>query len=129
MGTIKKSLKKFGRYIWELFKGALPMIFMYLCASMILMMLTIKGEKLQWDSKALTWTVVCAIGAAAYNALLCWAHGNSHYEMLISGNMKRMSAEQFEGGYKISTHKEAKEYRVWKGLTTTQTIKILPTSK
>ena len=55
------------------------------------------------------------LGAAAYNALMAWANGGSQYEMLVSGNVKRMSAAEFEGGYKMSNHKEAKEYRVWKG--------------
>ena len=35
--------------------------------------------------------------------------------MLVSGNMKRMSADALDGGFKMSSHKEAKEYRIWKG--------------
>ena len=73
------------------------------------------NEKLEWNNTNIAWTVVCILGGAAYNALMAWAHGGSHYEMLVSGNVKRMSAEQFEGGYKMSSHKEAKEYRIWKG--------------
>ena len=113
--AIKKSLKKFGRYVWEMFKLSLPSTFMYACAGTILMMLTIKGETLVWTSKEVAWAVVCIIGGAAYNALMAWANGGSQYEMLVSGNVKRMSAAQFEGGYKMSNHKEVKEYRVWKG--------------
>ena len=79
------------------------------------MMLVIKGEKVDWTSTDITWTVVCILGGAAYNALAAWANGGSHYEMLVSGNVKRMSSEAFEGGYKMSNHKEAKEYRAWKG--------------
>ena len=78
-------------------------------------MLTVKGETLHWTSKEISWTVVCIVGGAAYNALMAWANGGMQYEMLVSGNVKRMSAAQFEGGYKMSNHKEAKEYRVWKG--------------
>lgn len=113
--AIKKTLKKFGRYVWELFKASIPSTFMYCCAGTILLMLTIKGENLVWTSKEVTWAVVCIIGGAAYNALMAWASGGSQYEMLVSGNVKRMSAAQFDGGYKMSSHKEVKEYRVWKG--------------
>lgn len=113
--AIKKSLKKFGRYVWELFKTSLPIGFMYCCAGTILMMLTMKGETLTWTGTEVAWAVVCIVGGAAYNALMAWASGGSQYEMLVSGNVKRMSAAQFEGGYKMSNHKEAKEYRVWKG--------------
>ena len=113
--AIKKSLKKFGRYVWELFKTSLPSGFMYCCAGTILMMLTMKGETLTWTGTEVAWAVVCIIGGVAYNALMAWASGGAQYEMLVSGNVKRMSAAQFEGGYKMSNHKEAKEYRVWKG--------------
>jgi len=115
MKTVKEALKKFGRIVWELFKGSLPSSFMYFCAGSILMMLTMRGEQLEWSNTNIIWTVVCILGGAGYNALMSWANGGSHYEMLVSGNVKRMSAEQFEGGYKMSNHKEAKEYRAWKG--------------
>ncbi|MBE7077292.1 MAG: hypothetical protein E7377_01155 [Clostridiales bacterium] len=115
MASIKMKLKKFGRYTWELFKTSIPTSFMYFCAGTILMMLLLREEKPVWDGKDLAWTIVCIVGACAYNALMAWASGGQEYEMLVSGNMKRMSQEQFEGGYKISSHKEAKEYRVWKG--------------
>ena len=112
--AIKKNLKKFGRSVWELFKSALPSILMYCCAGTILLMLTVK-EELHWTGKEVAWAVVCIVGGAAYNALLSWAQGGTQYEMLVSGNVKRMSEAQFEGGYKMSTHKEVKEYSVWKG--------------
>ena len=113
--AIKNSLKKFGRYVWELFKVSLPSTFMYCCAGTILLLLTVKGDPLVWTSKEVSWAVVCIVGGAAYNALMAWANGGTQYEMLVSGNVKRMSADQLDGGYKMSTHKEAKEYRVWKG--------------
>ncbi|MBR2646920.1 MAG: hypothetical protein IKD47_05140 [Clostridia bacterium] len=117
MANVKKQLKKFGRQVWELYKSSLMPAFMYLCAGMILMSITMKGDKvgeIQWDNSKLLWTIVCSVGAAAYNALVMWANGGQQYEMLVSGNMKRMSA-QYGEGYKISTHKEWKEYRPWKG--------------
>ncbi len=115
MGRIKKKLKYFGRYAWELFKGSLPASFMYFCAGTILLMLTLKGKEITWTNTKLTWTIVCIIGGAAYNALVSWAMGGSQYEMLVSGNVKRVSAERYGDEYKMSTHKEYKEYRVWKG--------------
>lgn len=114
MAQIKTTLKKIGRYAWEMFKDALPALFMYLCAGTILMLLTLK-EDLTWDNTKLLWTIVCIVAAAAYNALIAWACGGSQFEMLVSGNIKRVTAEKYGSGYKISTHKEAKEYREWKG--------------
>ena len=115
MANVKKTLKKVGRYTWDMYKASIPTAFMFFCASSILMMLTMDGEKLVWDNEALTWTLVCSLGAAAYAALIGWATGGNHYEMLVSGNVKRMSAMDVEGGYRMSSHKESKEYRVWKG--------------
>lgn len=114
-GKIQSTAKRFGRYVWELFKGSLPATFMYFCAGTVLMMLTMKGETLQWNGTALAWTLVCGIAAAAYDGLISWANGGTHYEMLVSGNIKRASEAEFEGGYRMSSHKLAKEYRVWKG--------------
>lgn len=121
-------MKKFGRYLWELFKSSLPAMLMYFCAGMVLMMLTMKGETISyvWDNKKLAWTIVCVVVAAAYNGLIGFAQGGSSYEMLVSGNMKRMSASDFEGGYKISSHKEAKEYRPWKGFASGVFIALFP---
>ena len=113
--AIKKSLKKFGRYVWELFKASIPSSFMFFCAGTILLMLTMRGETLDWTGSDVAWTIVCSIGGAAYCALISWANGGSHYEMLVSGNVKRMSADDMGGGFKMSSHKEAKEYRIWKG--------------
>lgn len=126
MANVKKALKKFGRYAWELFKDALPSLFMYLCASMILLMLTLKGEKIEWNSTKLAWTVVCGLGGLAYTALMMWAVGGQHYEMLVSGNIKRSTAETYGMAYKISSHKEAKEYRDWKGFAIGGFMAIVP---
>lgn len=115
MAKIKKQLKKFGRYVWELFKGSLPSCLMYFCAGTVLLMLTMRGETLEWGGSSIAWTWVCIVVAAGYNFLMGWVSGGSHYEMLVSGNIKRVSAEEYGVGYKISSHKEAGEYRVWKG--------------
>lgn len=115
MAKFKKALKTFGRYVWELFKGSIPASLMYCMAGSILLMLTMKGEKIVWNNDKLMWTIVCVVVAAAYNALVMWANGGQHYEMLVSGNIKRTSEEMYGTEYHIGSHKEAKEYRVWKG--------------
>ena len=115
MAQFKKQMKKIGRYTWEIVKASIPSMFMYLCAGVIMMMVCLKKEPASWTTSAKVWSVVCLIGAVAYNALICWAHGGSHYEMLVSGNVKRSTAEMYGAEYKISSHKIAKEYRVWKG--------------
>ncbi len=115
MGQVKRKLKAFGRQIWELFKWSLPAALMYFCAGSILMMLTMKENEVFWDGGKLAWTLVCAVGGAAYNALMCYGQGGNAYEMLVSGNIKRTAIDDYGGGYKMSSHKYAKEYRVWKG--------------
>lgn len=128
MANAKNTFKKIGRQIWEFVKGGLPAGIMYCCAGTLLMMLTMKGElkDLKWDDTKLIWIIVCVVAAMAYNALVTYAQGGSAYEMLVSGNMKRVSASDFEGGYKISSHKEAKEYRAWKGFVMGGFIAIFP---
>ena len=115
MANVKKTMKRVGRYTWDMFKASIPAAFMFFCASAILMMLTMKGEKITWSNSSLVWTLVCGGAACAYAALIAWATGGNHYEMLVSGNVKRMSAASIDGGYKMSSHKESKEYRAWKG--------------
>ncbi len=115
MTKFKKTMKKIGRQIWELFKSSIPAALMYFCAGTILLMLTMKGEAIVWDGKKLAWTIVCVLGGAGYNALVTYAQGGNAYEMLVSGNMKRTSEFTRGGEIKISAHKYAKEYRPWKG--------------
>ena len=115
MASFKKRMKYILSYSWQMIKSALPSFFMYLCAGFIILMIAFRGEKITWSGSVITWTVVCILGAAAYNALLAWSYGGSHYEMLVSGNMKRASMDAYGNELKISTHKEAQEYRVWKG--------------
>ncbi len=112
---VKKKLKKIGRYTWELFKSSILTTIMYLCAGMILMMLTLRGETVTWGGKKVLWTVLCLVGAAAYQMLASWAMGGTQYEMLVSGNVKRSTYDAYGNEYRMSSHKEAKEYRPWKG--------------
>lgn len=124
--SVKKQLKRIGRYVWELFKGSILPTIMYCCASTIIMMITMKGEKVAWGGTQITWTVVCIVGAAAYHALAAWASGGNQYEMLVSGNVKRASFDAYGNEYKMSNHKEAKEYRAWKGFAVGGFCALLP---
>jgi hypothetical protein len=120
MANFKKKCKYYLGYGWQIFKSSIPSMFMYACAGVILMLIFLnQGEtkNLHWENKHLVWTLVCIIGAAGYDALVAWANGGSNYEMLVSGNIKRSTAEMYGSSYKMSSHKEAKEYRVWKGFT------------
>ena len=123
MAKAKQKFKKFGRYVWEIVKAGLPATFMYLCAGLIMFMLICKTDaegtelKIVWKTSTIAWSIVAIVAAVAYNALICWAHGGSHYEQLVSGNVKRSTEDLYGNAYKISSHKEAKEYRVWKGFT------------
>ncbi len=121
----KRTMRKIGRYVWESFKGSILPSIMYCCAGMVLMMLTLK-EGSKWGGAEITWTVVCLLAAAAYNALASWASGGNHYEMLVSGNVKRSTYDAYGNGYKISAHKEAKEYRPWKGFASGAFVGLLP---
>lgn len=115
MNKIKSAFKMLGTYLWDFFKGSVPAGLLYICASSVVVMLTMKDDNFTMDSSKLTWVIVCAVVAYAYNALVSYAQGGQAYEMLVSGNMKRVSAERFGDGYKISAHKEVKEFRYWKG--------------
>ena len=58
---------------------------------------------------------MCSLAALVFNAFVTYGMGGDGYEMLVSGNIKRMSTDEHGGGFKMSSHKYAKEYRVWKG--------------
>ncbi len=124
--NFKKKVKFIGAYIWSLFKSSVLTSIMYFCASAILMMLILRGEKIDWTNSDITWTIVCILGGAAYNAIAAWANGGMHYEMLVSGNVKRSTYDAYGNEYKMSNHKLAKEYRVWKGFVIGTFTAIVP---
>ena len=126
MAMFKEKFKFVCGYIWSLFKASVLPSIMYFCASAILMMLIMKGENIDWTSTDITWTVVCILGGVAYNVLAAWANGGSHYEMLVSGNVKRSAVDAYGNAYKMSGHKLAKEYRVWKGFVVGAFTALLP---
>ena len=128
MAEVKKTFKKVGRQIWELFKGSVPSGLMFACAGAVLVILTLKGEitELKWDATKITWTAVCIVVATVYAALMSYLNGGNAYEMLVTGNVKRMSEDSMEGGYKMSKYVPAKEYRVWKGFAIGGFMAIIP---
>ena len=124
MNKIKSFFKTVWDYIWECFKGSFMAGLTYVIASTCLLMLTVKeGAKY---SEQMTWCVVVVVLALAYNGLLSWNFGATNFEMLVSGNMKRISAEQFGTEYKISSHKFVKEYRAWKGFAMGAFCTVIP---
>lgn len=126
MANFKTGAKKVGRYTWTLFKSSILPSLMYICASSILMMLLFKGEKVVWDGGKIAWTVICILGGAGYNLLTMWGYGGNAYEMLVSGNVKRSTMDAYGNVYKMSSHKEAQEYRVWKGFAIGAFVALFP---
>ncbi len=128
MAEVKKKWKKVGRQIWELFKSSLPGALMYACAGAVLLLLTMRGEasELKWDGGKIAWTVVCIVVATVYTGFMAYAQGGNGYDMLVTGNVKRMSEGTQTGGYKMSKHVWAKEYRVWKGFAVGGFMMVIP---
>lgn len=130
MAKFKQKFKYYAGYVWQMIKSSLPSMFMYLCAGTILMLIFFSGveedQPLEWKNKHLIWAIVCIVVAAAYDGLIAWANGGSHYEMLVSGNIKRSTADMYGTAYKMSSHKEAKEYRIWKGFVVGAIIGLFP---
>lgn len=120
MAKMKEVMKTFWSNAWELIKNSFLAMLFYGMASSICFMATLNEEwtgKLAdgFNSSRVLWIVIAGIIAVAYNGILSYANGSKGYEMLVSGNMKRMSAERLGTTMKISSHKEVQEYRVWKG--------------
>ncbi len=124
--SFKKNIQKIGRYIWEFFKMSLIPFIMYACGSLILLMLTLGGKTLGFTSTKLTWWIIGVILLLAYNGLVAYAQGSMGFDMLVSGNLRRMTADEVEGGYKMSGYREIKEYRPWKGFVVGGILAIFP---
>ncbi len=120
MANFKKKFKAIMVQVWETIKSSFLAMLFYGIASSICFMGTLNTEWTGALSDGLTggrvaWIVIAAIVAAGYNGIVSFANGGKGYEMLVSGNMKRLSAERLGTEMKISTHKEYQEYRDWKG--------------
>ena len=120
MAKIKEVFKQVGVHVWETLKSSALLILFYGMLSSICFMVTMNEE---WtgsiadgfNGSRIAWVIGLALALAAYNAFLAFAMGGKGYEMLVSGTMKRLSAQQLGSSYKISSHKEVQEYRTWKG--------------
>ncbi|MBQ7370017.1 MAG: hypothetical protein IJW58_03480 [Clostridia bacterium] len=113
MENFKKKMQRFWQYVWDCYKGSLLTFFMMLPANFFLLGYAFKEGMKQ--SESMTWCIVAIVVLLAYNALVVWMYGGTNFEMLVSGNMKRMSAMEYGDEYRISSHRYAKEYRPWKG--------------
>lgn len=114
MSNFKKEAGKVWRTVRECLLHALVPIFMYLAISGILLIVLQKhaGEGGEVSrSTVLTASIICGVIAVAYNALMSWGCGGTHFEQLISGNMKRRSAAELGSDLTITGYKEHKEYR------------------
>ena len=120
MSKAKETWKKFWRNVWEIIKESFVLVTFFGILSAIAFIGTINEE---WCGKIaegfngarIAFLVVVAVMLLAYAGAMAYAFGGKGYEMLVSGNMKRMSAEQLGSQMKISSHKEEMEYREWKG--------------
>ncbi len=121
-----KNMKSVGRYVWELLKSSILPSIMYGCAGWLLMAICLRGDPLTWTGTKLGWTVTCLAGGAAYQAFTAWACGGGQYENLAAGNVKRAAYNSTGEEYLISSHKTAKEYRVWKGFVIGFLTSFLP---
>ena len=113
MDNFKQKMKEILSYAWECIKCSFSPALAYATASALLCMLVLKEGKV--FSEQISTSIIVIICVLAYNGLFAWGFGASNYEMLVSGNMKRMSAERYGSEYKISSHSYVKEYRIWKG--------------
>lgn len=113
MSDFKQKMKEILAYAWECIKGSFTSGLTYVTASALLFMFILDDEKA--FSEQLPLCIIVMVCALAYNALIAWGYGGTNYEMLASGNMKRMTSDLYGNSYKISSHSFVKEYRPWKG--------------
>lgn len=113
MANNKKKETLVGGYLKHLSGRGLIVMLMYFSVSAIVMMISMQDEKLSYNKMMIVWGIGFAL-MVAYNFFFTWVNAGADYEMLVSGNMKRLST----GGekLKISSHKVYKEYRPWKGV-------------
>ncbi len=121
-----KKMKRFIRYGWEMFKSSMLPSIMYCCGGWLLMVIALRGEPIEWTSTKRLWSIILIAVGVAYHMFAAWACGGSQYEMLASGNVKRTSYAATGNEYHIAGHKEAKEYRVWKGFVIGALTSALP---
>ena len=118
MNSFKKNAGKVWRTVRECLVHSLVPMVMYLAMSGMLLVVLQRHTDEDGNvtrTAVLTASIICGIIAVAYNALMSWGCGGSHFEQLVSGNMKRRSAEELGSDLTITGYKAHKEYRPWKG--------------
>ena len=119
MSNFKTKWKVFWRIVGECFMRSLTPSVMFFVAGLVLLMLQSKNFGL---SAQMAWA---ALFALAYNGFLMWICGGNHYEMLVSGNLKRRSAMQSGSELNMASYKFQKEYRPWKGFAIGAFVSLL----
>ena len=122
MSNFKTKWKVFWRIVGECFMRSLTPSVMFFVAGLVLLMLQSKNFGL---SAQMAWAALCAVVALAYNGFLMWICGGNHYEMLVSGNLKRRSAMQSGSELIMASYKFQKEYRPWKGFAIGAFVSLL----
>ena len=122
MSNFKTKWKVFWRIVGECFMRSLTPSVMFFVAGLVLLMLQSKNFGL---SAQMAWAALCAVVALAYNGFLMWICGGNHYEMLVSGNLKRRSAMQSGSELNMASYKFQKEYRPWKGFAIVSLLLIV----
>ena len=126
MDNFKEIWIKFWKNVWQTFKSSLIVLLMYVGAGSLVFMNTFKGTLTDGlTGTRAAWVFGGIAVALAYQAFMMFATGGQGYEMLVSGNLKRRSAQAMDGSMKISSHKEEKEFRYWKGFVTPWFIVVL----
>lgn len=118
MSGFKKKMKVFWRTVRECFVHSLVPAFMYLAMSGLLLVILQRHADDNGNvsrSTIFSASIICGLIGVAYNALMAWGCGGTHFEHLVSGNMKRRSAEELGSDLTITGYKSEKEYRPWKG--------------
>ena len=122
MSNFKTKWKVFWRIVGECLMRSLTPSVMFFVAGLVLLMLQSKNFGL---SAQMAWAALCAVVALAYNGFLMWICGGNHYEMLVSGNLKRRSAMQSGSELNMASYKFQKEYRPWKGFAIGAFVSLL----
>jgi hypothetical protein len=120
MSRAKENWKKFWLNVWETLKGSFILVTFFGILSGIAFIGTINADwcgpiSEGFNGKRIAFLVVVVVLLGAYAGAMAYGFGGKGYQMLVSGNMKRLSAEQLGTQMKISSHKEEQEYREWKG--------------
>lgn len=109
---------KFWRVVKECFLHSLMPAFMYVAMSGLLLIILQRHADDNGNvarNTVIVSSIICGALGVIYNGLMAWACGGTHFEQLVSGNMKRRSAEELGSDLTIRSYKSEKEYRPWKG--------------